>query len=494
MSEQERNVLTTNQGVPVGDNQNSRTAGQRGPTLLEDYHLIEKLAHFDRERIPERVVHARGSGAHGVFVLENSMKRYTKAQFLQEPGAETPVFVRFSTVIHGQGSPETARDPRGFATKFYTEEGNYDIVGNNLPVFFIRDAIKFPDMVHSLKPAPDTNIQSGDRYWDFMSLTPESTHMMTWVMSDYGTPANYREMEGSSVHAFKWINAHGNYVYVKYKWVPHQGVRNLTRAQAKEVQGSDFSHATRDLYDNIAAGNFPKWDLCVQIIAPEDIDNFDFDPLDPTKLWPEELVPLQKVGTMTLNRNPDNFFAEVEQVAFSPSALVPGIEASEDKLLQGRLFSYPDTQRYRLGANYLNLPINCPYAPVRNNTRDGFMQTRQNASPVDYEPNRHADQPKEAPAYRDSSMPLAGNAGRQKIAKTNDFGQVSYTYRKFTKEEQDNLVANLIDELSAVHERTRLLAICNFYRGDRELGERIAAGLGIDISGYLAQVAASRHH
>ncbi|HZG58573.1 catalase [Paenibacillus sp.] len=493
MSEQHRNYLTTNQGVPVGDNQNSRTAGQRGPTLLEDYHLIEKLAHFDRERIPERVVHARGAGAHGVFVLEHSMKRYTKAKFLQEPGTETPVFVRFSTVIHGQGSPETARDPRGFATKFYTEEGNYDLVGNNLPVFFIRDAIKFPDMVHSLKPAPDTNIQSGDRYWDFMSLTPESTHMLTWVMSDYGTPANYREMEGNGVHAFKWINAHGNYVYVKYKWMPHQGVRNLTRAQAKAVQGEDFNHATRDLYENIKTGNFPKWDLFVQIVAPEDVDGFDFDPLDPTKLWPEELVPLQKVGTMTLNRNPDNFFAEVEQVAFAPSALVPGIEASEDKLLQGRLFSYPDTQRYRLGANYLNLPINCPYATVRNNQRDGSMQTKQNPSPINYEPNRHADTPKEAPEYRDSSMPLSGNAGREKIAKTNDFAQVKYTYRKFTKEEQDNLVANLIDELGAVHERTRLLAICNFYRGDAELGQRVADGLGIDISGYLSQAAAGKH-
>jgi len=493
MNERRHPMLTTNQGTPVGDNQHSRTAGQRGPALLEDYHLIEKLAHFDRERIPERVVHARGAGAHGVFVLENSMKRYTKAKFLQEPGTETPVFVRFSTVIHGQGSPETARDPRGFATKFYTEEGNYDLVGNNLPVFFIRDAIKFPDMVHSLKPAPDTNLQSGDRYWDFMSLTPESTHMMTWVMSDYGTPANYREMEGNSVHAFKWINAHGNYVYVKYKWMPRQGVRNLTRAQVKEVQGEDFNHATRDLYESIQAGRYPQWDLCVQIVAPEDMDGFDFDPLDPTKLWPEELVPLQKVGTMTLNRNPDNYFAEVEQVAFAPSALVPGIEASEDKLLQGRLFSYPDTQRYRLGSNYLNLPINCPYAPVRNNQRDGLMQTKQNPSPINYEPNRHEDTPKEAPEYRDSRMPLEGFAGREKIAKTNDFGQVSYTYRKFTKQEQDNLAANLIDELGAVHERTRLLAICNFYRGDAELGERVAQGLGIDISGYLAQAAAGRH-
>ncbi|WP_199617139.1 catalase [Paenibacillus alkalitolerans] len=484
----ERNILTTNQGVPVGDNQNSRTAGQRGPTLLEDYHLIEKLAHFDRERIPERVVHARGAGAHGVFVLENSMKRYTKAKFLQEPGTETPVFVRFSTVIHGQGSPETARDPRGFAVKFYTEEGNYDIVGNHLPVFFIRDAIKFPDMVHSLKPAPDTNIQTPDRYWDFMTLTPESTHMLLWVFSDYGTPANYREMEGFGVHAFKWINAAGNYLYVKYHWKPHQGVRNFTKEEAAAVQANDFNHATRDLFDNIQAGNFPKWDLHMQLLAPEDIDDLDFDPLDPTKLWPEDRFPLHKVGTMTLNRNPANFFAEVEQSAFAPSALVPGIEASEDKLLQGRLFSYPDTQRHRLGPNYLQIPVNCPYAPVRNNQRDGFMQTKQQPSPVNYEPTRHEDAPKEAPEYRDSTVPVHGYAGRQKIGKTNDFAQAGETYRKFTGTEQDNLIRNLTCDLQSVHERTKLLAICNFYRADRQLGERLAQGLNVDIAGYISQI------
>lgn len=487
----ERNYMTTNQGVPVGDNQNSRTAGQRGPTLLEDYHLIEKIAHFDRERIPERVVHARGAGAHGVFKLENSMKRYTRAKFLQEPGTETPVFVRFSTVIHGQGSPETARDPRGFATKFYTEEGNYDIVGNHLPVFFIRDAIKFPDMVHSLKPDPQTNIQNPDRYWDFMSLTPESTHMMTWVLSDYGTPANYRHMDGFGVHTFRWVNASGNWVYVRYKWATQQGVKTLSAEEAKEVQGNDFNHATRDLFDNIQAGNFPKWDLLVQIVQPEDADNFDFDVLDPTKIWPEEQIPLIKIGTMELNRNPDNFFAEVEQSAFSPGVFVPGIEASEDKLLQGRLFSYSDTQRYRLGANYLNLPINCPYATVRNNQRDGFMQTKKQESTINYEPNRYQDTPKEAPEYKDSVIPLNGSAGRQKISKTNDFAQVKYTYRKFTKREQDNLVKNLVNDLKHVNERTALLVICNFFRGDEELGQRIADGLGVDISGYLQYIAAA---
>ncbi|MNI16045.1 Catalase precursor [compost metagenome] len=393
--------------------------------------------------------------------------------------------VRFSTVIHGQGSPETARDPRGFAVKFYTEEGNYDLVGNNLPVFFIRDAMKFPDMVHSLKPAPDTNVQTPDRYWDFMSLTPESTHMMTWVFSDYGTPANYREMNGFGVHAFKWINQSGNYVYVKYHWKPHQGVRHLSSEEAAKVQGEDFSHATRDLYDHIQAGDFPKWDLHVQLLQPEDADSYDFDVLDPTKIWPEDLIPLQKVGTMTLNRNPANFFADVEQAAFSPSVLVPGIEPSEDKLLQGRLFSYPDTQRYRLGANYLQLPVNCPYAVVHNNQRDGVMQMKPQTSSINYEPNRHEDTPKEAPEYRDSTMPLNGSAGRQKIDKTNDFAQAGDTFRGFTPEEQENTIKNLLGDLKKVHEKTKLMAICNFYRADRTLGERLAAGLEVDISKYV---------
>ncbi|MEF2968291.1 catalase [Paenibacillus sp. M1] len=479
------NRLTTNQGAPVGDNQNSRTAGQRGPTVLEDYHLLEKIAHFDRERIPERVVHARGAGAHGVFVTERSMSEFTKAHFLQEAGRETPVFVRFSTVIHGVGSPETARDPRGFAVKFYTEEGNYDLVGNHLPVFFIRDAIKFPDMVHSLKPAPNTNIQDPARYWDFMTLSPESTHMMTWVFSDNGTPANYRQMDGFGVHAFKWINAEGKITYVKYTWKSKQGVVNLSADEVREVQGRDFNHATRDLYDHIEQGDFPQWELNVQLMPVEDLDTWGFDPLDPTKVWPESHYPLIKVGTMTLNRNPVNFFAEVEQSAFSPSVLVPGIEPSEDKLLQGRLFSYPDTQRYRLGANYLQIPVNCPYAPVRNHQRDGLMNVMQDPSPVNYEPNSLEDSPKEDPAYRDSVVPVSGHIGREKIAKTDDFTQAGELYRSFTPEEQANLISNLVNDLKQTTEKTRLLAICNFYRADAEYGTRLAQGLGVDISGFI---------
>ncbi|OWA37200.1 catalase [Saccharibacillus sp. O16] len=477
--------MTTNQGAPVGDNQNSRTAGRRGPALLEDYHLLEKLAHFDRERIPERVVHARGAGAHGVFKAESSMSAYTRAAFLQEPGLETPVFVRFSTVIHGTGSPETARDPRGFAVKFYTEEGNYDLVGNHLPVFFIRDAIKFPDMVHSLKPDPQSNRQEPRRYWDFMTRTPESTHMMTWLFSDHGTPANYREMDGFGVHAFKWVNQEGRVVYVKYKWESMQGVRTLSAAEAREVQGDDFNHATRDLFDRIEEGDFPQWTLKVQILDPQHMDDYAFDPLDPTKVWPEEHFPFHTVGTMTLNRNPQNFFAEVEQSAFSPSALVPGIEPSEDKLLQGRLFSYPDTQRYRLGANYLQLPINCPYAPVRNHQQDGAMNMRTVHPAANYEPSSHESSPVEDPAYRDSEAPLEGQVTRQRIAKTDDFSQAGDQYRSYTDQQRQNLLANLVNDLRQVNEDIQMRAICNFIRADRNYGISLAQGLGVDISGFM---------
>lgn len=477
--------MTTNQGAPVGDNQNSKTAGRRGPTLLEDYHLIEKIAHFDRERIPERVVHARGAGAHGTFVVENDMKHYTKAAFLQEIGQETPVFVRFSTVIHGTGSPETARDPRGFAVKFYTEEGNYDIVGNHIPVFFIRDAIKFPDMVHSLKPSPETNIQEPGRYWDFMTLSPESTHMMTWVFSDHGTPANYRELDGFSVHAFKWVNGEGKVTYIKYKWESAQGVNTLNADEVVEVQGKDFNHATRDLHEHISNGNFPKWRLQVQLMSPEEMDELSFDPLDPTKTWPEDRFPFVTVGTMTLNRNPQNFFAEVEQVAFSPSALVPGIEPSEDKLLQGRLFSYPDTQRHRLGANYLQIPINCPYAPVRNHQRDGLMNVNQDPSPVNYEPNSYTTGPVEDPSVNESEAPLIGRVVRQRIEKTDDFTQAGELYRSFTEQEKDHLIRNLVDDLSQVKSDIQLRAVCNFYRADAEYGARLAAGLGVDLSAFM---------
>ncbi|MEK4648589.1 catalase [Exiguobacterium sp. FSL W8-0210] len=482
--------LTTNQGVPIGDNQNSRTAGRRGPTLLEDYQLIEKMAHFDRERVPERVVHARGFGAHGVFTVKNSMKKYTKAAFLQEEGTEVPVFARFSTVIHGTHSPETLRDPRGFSVKFYTEEGNWDFVGNNLPVFFIRDAMKFPDMVHSLKPDPRTNIQDPDRYWDFMTLRPESTNMLMHLFTDEGIPASYRKMRGSSVHSFKWVNAHGNTVYVKLRWVPKAGIHNLSAEEATEIQGKDFNHASNDTFQAIEDGDYPEWDLFVQVLDPADVDQFDFDPLDATKDWFEDVIPFQHVGTMTLNKNVDNYFAETESVGFNPGVLIPGMLPSEDKLLQGRLFSYSDTQRYRIGTNYQQLPINCPFAQVNNYQRDGAMPVGQQTSPVNYEPNRYQEEPKETPEYTEENQPLLDDKhGRLEIEKTNNFGQAGEVYRRLTEEEQAALLKNLVNDLEQVrHENTVLLAICNFYRADASLGQKLSEALQVDIEPFLQQM------
>ena len=325
--------LTTNTGAPIGDNQNSQTAGPNGPVLLQDINLIEKLASFDRERIPERVVHARGTGAFGEFECYDDFSKYTKAKLFSTKGKKTAVAARFSTVVHGNGSPETLRDPRGFATKFYTEEGNYDIVGNNLSVFFIRDAIKFPDMVHSLKPSPITNKQDPNRFFDFFSHIPESTKMFTYLYSDMGIPATYRNMNGSSVHGFKWVNDKSEVTYVKYTWKTLQGEKYLTAKQAEEIQAKDFQHATNDLYTSIKNGEYPQWELYVQMIKAEDIDKFSFWPLDATKDWPTDKIPMIKVGKMTLNQLPKNYFEEVEELAFAPGSLIPGIEASEDKLL-----------------------------------------------------------------------------------------------------------------------------------------------------------------
>ncbi|MFB4159961.1 catalase [Geomicrobium sp. JSM 1781026] len=483
------NRLTTNQGVPIQDNQNSRTAGRRGPTLLEDYHLVEKLAHFDRERVPERVVHARGAGAHGVFITKESQKRYTRAHFLQEAGQETPVFARFSTVIHGLHSPETLRDPRGFSVKFYTEEGNYDFVGNNLPVFFIRDAIKFPDVIHSLKPDPTTNLQDPNRYWDFMANSPESVNMQLHLFNDEGIPRSYRHLRGSSVHAFKWINAHGNTTYVKYRWVPRAGIEGLSPEEVKEIQGEDFNHATRDLYESIKNGDYPEWDLYIQRLDPADLDSYDFDPLDATKDWPEEQFPYELVGTMILNKNPNNIFSETEQVGFNPGVLVPGIQASEDKMLQGRIFSYSDTQRYRIGANYLQLPINCPFAQTNNNTQDGVM-ANPNFQPMDstnYEPGEHALE--ESSEELEFDQPLQGDvAGRNRTDKADDFKQPGELYRGFDREKQKQIIRTLTEEWSGVHnEQVVLKLICNMYRADEQLGRTLADNLNVDITPYVSQ-------
>lgn len=477
--EVEERILTTDQGVPVLDNQNSLTVGSRGPVLVQDVHLIEKLAHFDRERIPERVVHAKGAGAHGYFQVYKSMAEHTRARFLQDPAKQTPVFVRFSTVVGSKGSPDTARDPRGFAVKFYTEEGNYDLVGNNLPVFFIRDSIKFPDMVHAFKPAPDTHLSSPNRFWDFISLSPESTHMITWLFSDRGTVKSYRKMEGFGVHTFVWMNAEGRAVYVKYHWKPALGIETIDRHEATRLAGLDADVATRDLYETIASDKTVEYELKVQFMVIADESKQSFDPLDATKVWPEERFPLVPVGRMVLNRNPENFFAETEQSAFCPAAVVPGIEFSADKLLQGRIFSYGDTQRHRLGANYLQLPINRPSVPVNNNQRDGNMQyAPYGGGNVNYEPNSlGGGMPHEAPAMPSYSYRVEGQAVRQRIDLTSDFEQAGQRYRSLSKIDQDHLVDNIVDDLAKADRRIQERMVTNLSEADQEFGQRVARGI-----------------
>jgi len=478
----EEKVLTTNQGVPITDNQNSETAGERGPVLLQDVRFIEKMAHFDRERIPERVVHAKGAGAHGYFQVYKSMEAYTKAKFLQDPENKTPVFVRFSTVTGGRGSADTVRDPRGFAVKFYTEEGNYELVGNNLPVFFIRDAIKFPDMVHAFKGAPDSNMPSAssahNRFWDFISLTPESTHIITWLFSDRGTPKSYRMQEGFGVNTYVWVNAEGGAVYVKYHWKPKLGVQNLDRHEATRLAGVDPDYLVRDLYDTIASGGEVLYELCVQLMDIADELKQDFDPLDATKTWPEDKFPLMPVGKMVLNRNPENFFNEVEQAAFCPAAIVPGIEFSADKLLQGRTFSYTDTQRYRIGANYLQLPINRPRVPVNNNQRDGSMQIGEFSGQVNYEPSSlDPDVPGEALAGNPYVHRIEGEVTRQKIRLTDDFTQGGDRYQSLSKMDQEHLVDNLVADLMNIDRPIQQRVVENLTNADPEFGRLVAEGL-----------------
>jgi catalase len=483
--------LTTRQGHPVVDNQHSRTVGPRGPTTLENYHFLEKLSHFDRERVPERVVHGRGAGAHGVFeaygrVGDEQIAEYTRAKLFQEAGKQTPVFVRFSSVVHGGHSPETLRDPRGFATKFYTEDGNWDLVGNNLKVFFIRDAMKFPDMVHAFKPDPVTNVQSMARFFDFVSNTPEAMHMITFLFSPWGIPATYRHMQGSGVNTYKWVNAEGDAVLVKYHWEPLQGVKNLTQAEAEQIQGKNFNHATLDLSQAIERGEFPAWELCVQIMEDGEHPELDFDPLDDTKLWPEDRFPFLPVGKMTLNRNPENYFAEVEQAAFGTGVLVDGLDFSDDKMLQGRTFSYSDAQRYRVGTNYLQLPINAPRRAVASNQRDGQMAYRVDTAPgqnphVNYEPSS-MNGLQEAPRQGKEHQPfVSGHLVRQKIERTNDYAQAGERYRMFSDAEQSELVANLVGALADCTPQVRSQMLVHLTRCDADYGRRVAEGLGQDL-------------
>jgi catalase len=491
-SEADRAVLTNRQGHPVYDNQNQRTVGPRGPATLENYQFLEKISHFDRERIPERVVHARGATAFGVFVADGTVgdepiSKYTRAKLFQEKGKETEVALRFSTVAGGRDSSEATRDPRGFAVKFYTEDGNWDLVGNNLGVFFIRDAIKFPDFIHSQKPDPvNFDRQVPNRVFDFWSQSPEALHMITLVLSPRGIPASYRTMQGFGVNTYKWVNAAGETQLVKYHWLPKQGVKSWTGADAEVAQGKELGVHTKDLYEAIERGEYPSWDLYVQLMDDHEHPELDFDPLDDTKTWPENDFPLRKVGTMTLNRTPENFFLESEQIAFGTGVLVDGLDFSDDKMLVGRTFSYSDTQRYRVGPNYLQLPVNqAKAAKVATNQRDGQMAYSVDLGPgqnphVNYEPSitgglREATYP----THDEQGPEITGRLTRKRIPRTDDYTQAGQRYLLSEQWEKDELVANLIDGISQTDRPIQERMVWHLFMAEDELGQRVGDGLGI---------------
>ncbi len=483
-------TMTTNQGVRIGDNQNTLKAGLRGPSLLEDFILREKITHFDHERIPERIVHARGSGAHGYFEAYGALTKYTRAAPFAEKGKITPVFVRFSTVAGERGSKDTARDVRGFAVKFYSDEGNWDLVGNNMPVFFIQDAMKFPDLVHAVKPEPHHGMPQAasahDTFWDFVSLMPESTHMLMWVMSDRAIPRSLRMMQGFGVHTFRLVNARGQSVFCKFHWKPLQGTHSLVWDEAVKISGADPDFHRRDLWEAIESGEFPEWELGLQIFSEEQADSFSFDVLDATKLLPEELVPITPVGRMVLNRNPDNFFAETEQVAFCAAHVIPGIDFSNDPLLAGRLHSYADTQITRLGPNFHELPINSPLASVQNNQRDGIHRQAVHRGRVAYEPNSLAGGcPFQAgkAGFVSFPEPMAEDKVRGKAEKfAEHYAQATLFYESQTAFEKAHIAAAFRFELSKVGVpaiRKRMLS--SLVNVSSELAAEVAAGLGMEV-------------
>lgn len=482
--------LTTNQGIPVADNQNSLRGTPRGPTLLEDFVLREKITHFDHERIPERIVHARGTGVHGYFELTRSLKKHTTARILTEVGEKTPVFVRFSTVAGGAGSIDTPRDVRGFAVKFYTQQGNWDLVGNNIPVFFIQDAIKFPDLVHAVKMEPDRGFPQAasahDTFWDFISLTPESMHMIMWAMSDRAIPRSLRMMEGFGIHSFRLVNQSGESTFVKFHWRPKLGLQSTVWDEAVKLAGADPDFHRRDLFEAIQRGDYPEWELGVQLFSEETAATFPFDHLDSTKLIPEELVPLTMIGHMVLDRWPDNFFAETEQVAFCPANIVPGIDFSNDPLLQGRLFSYLDTQLSRLGSpNFHQIPINAPKCPFANLQRDGHMQVRVPKGRVNYEPSSlQADSPRETANGFHSYAQSADDGAKGRVRAdsfADHYSQARLFYRSQTAPEQAHIASALVFELSKVETlHVREAAVGHLRHIDGELAKRVATGLGLE--------------
>ncbi len=484
--------LTTASGIPVGDNQNSLTAGPRGPVLLQDFHLLEKLAHFNRERIPERVVHAKGSAAYGKFTVTHDITRYTSAKLFSKVGNTCETFLRFSTVAGERGAADAERDVRGFALRFYTEQGNWDIVGNNTPVFFLRDPLKFPDFIHTQKRDPQTNLRSAVAAWDFWSLSPESLHQVTILMSDRGIPRNLRQMHGFGSHTYSFINAIGERHWVKFHFKSMQGIANYTDAEAAAVVGSDRESSQRDLFHAIADGNFPRWRFCIQVMTEEQARTWRFNPFDLTKVWPHGEFPLIEVGILELNRNPQNYHAEVEQAALAPSNIVPGISFSPDKMLQARIFSYADAQRYRIGGNYQQLPVNAPRCPVFNYQRDGAMRFdfSKDVSP-NYEPNSF-NGPKECPAFNEPGLKLEGDADRYNHrAGNDDYTQPGNLFRLFDAGQRERLFGNIARHMAGVPQEIQLRAICHFFRADPAYGTGVAQALGLDIREFVAKATAN---
>ena len=474
--------LTTSSGSPVDNNQNSLTVGPNGPTLIQDFHLIDKLAAFDRERIPERVVHAKGAGAHGYFEVTDDITKFTKACVFSEIGKKTPIFLRFSTVGGEKGSADTERDPRGFAIKFYTEQGNWDMVGNNTPVFFIRDAMKFPDFIHTQKRNPQTNLKDADMAWDFLSLHPESNHQVTILFSDRGTPDGYRHMNGYSSHTYKFVNKNNESFFVKMHFKTNQGIKNLTNEEAAKIRMEDPDYSTRDLFEHIEQGKYPSWTFSIQVMPEKDAETYEWNVLDITKVWPHKDYPLVKVGNLVLNRNPENYFTETEQSAFSPSHMIPGIEPSNDKMLQGRLFSYPDTHRHRLGVNYQQIPINCPYrTKVENNQRDGFASFSNGKKGPNYEPSSFSDV-KENNTYIQKVFKSEGFVGRHNYIHPNsDYAQAGALFSKVMKEtDRTNLVSNLAGNLGGAKKFIQERQCKIFYKCNSEYGMRLASKLGLN--------------
>jgi len=490
------NKLTTASGRPYSEHENSQTAGPRGPVLLQDIILHEKMAHFNRERIPERVVHAKGSAAFGVFTVTHDITKYTKAKIFSEIGKKTGLLLRFSTVGGEKGSSDTERDPRGFALKFYTEDGNWDLVGNNTPVFFVKDPKKFSDFIHTQKRDPQTNLKSPTMMWDFWSLNPESLHQVMILMSDRGTPYGYRHMHGFGSHTFSFINAENERFYVKFHMITQQGIKNFTDAKAAEMKSRDLDFAQRDLFENIEAGNFPKWSMKIQVMTEEESKSYRINPFDLTKVWPHGDYPLIDVGEIELDRNPDNYFAEVEQAAFAPSHVVDGIGYSPDKMLQGRLLSYPDAHRYRLGVNYEQIPVNtCPYA-VNNYQRDGFMRVDGNGgNKPNYFPNSfdsiEADQSYKEPAW-ELENPVAGWYDRNAPGEDDHYSQPGNLFRLMDNEAKKNTINNIVGAMGGITgpKRDQIInrQLCHWFRADISLGMAIAQGLQVNIDPDMMKV------